>query len=154
MTLSLSSWYCYLLSSSNATYVGATVDVNRRLRQHNGEIVGGAKYTKGKVWSRVCFISGFPEQTSALQFEWKWKQLTKKMKGVTAVHRRIEALRTMLESGNSTKSSLPFSTFPTGLNLHVDSYEYYSIIEKLPVHVEVKVQDKLFFIILILLLRC
>jgi len=31
--------YVYLLvSSDNATYVGATVDLNRRLRQHNKEI--------------------------------------------------------------------------------------------------------------------
>jgi predicted GIY-YIG superfamily endonuclease len=32
--------YVYLLYSDNSTYVGATVDLDRRLRQHNKEIKG------------------------------------------------------------------------------------------------------------------
>ena len=58
------------------TYVGATVDLARRLRQHNGEIQGGAKYTrlgaKGS-WSIVFTVEGFREQREALQFEWAIK---------------------------------------------------------------------------------
>ena len=59
--------YVYLLvSSDNATYVGATVDLNRRLRQHNKEIKGGAhatgaKVAKGEVWTRAAHVSGFPD---------------------------------------------------------------------------------------------
>ena len=37
--------FVYLLQYKNNTYVGATVDVNRRLRQHNCEIKGGAMGT-------------------------------------------------------------------------------------------------------------
>ena len=41
--------FVYLLESSDkATYVGATVDLNRRLRQHNCELKGGAIATKKK----------------------------------------------------------------------------------------------------------
>ena len=55
--------FVYLLEcTDNATYVGATVDVDRRLRQHNKEIKGGAhatgsKVAAGKSWTRVCIWS-------------------------------------------------------------------------------------------------
>ncbi len=70
--------YCLKAISSETTYVGATTDVNRRLRQHNKEIKGGAKATSVKVnqgdsWERVCYVEGFPDWKSALQFEWMWK---------------------------------------------------------------------------------
>ena len=36
------NYFVYLLESTNhATYVGATVNLDHRLRQHNGEIKGG-----------------------------------------------------------------------------------------------------------------
>lgn len=34
----LKRYYCYFIISGNKTYNGYTVDLNRRLRQHNGEI--------------------------------------------------------------------------------------------------------------------
>ena len=61
------SSYVYLLESTNhATYVGATVDLNRRLRQHNKEIKGGAhatsaKVKKGEIWTCRCYVDGFPD---------------------------------------------------------------------------------------------
>jgi len=50
----------YLLASerSDATYVGVTTDVERRLAQHNGELPGGAKSTRaGRPW-RVARVWG------------------------------------------------------------------------------------------------
>ena len=64
--------YVYLLvSTSGATYVGATVDLDHRLRQHNKELKGGAKATsmkveRGETWQRHCYVSGFPTWQSAL----------------------------------------------------------------------------------------
>jgi len=118
----MKEWFVYLLISVDIpglTYVGATVDVAKRLRQHNGEIKGGAKYTKGRKWRRVCFMSNFPDQRAALQFEWKWKQLTKTMRcGKTAFDKRVLALQKLIRSGKSTKSSVPFNA----LMLHVEDF--------------------------------
>lgn len=71
--------YVYLLVSTNGnTYVGATIDLERRLRQHNKEIKGGAhatgiKVAQGETWTRAAHVSGFPDWQATLQFEWRWK---------------------------------------------------------------------------------
>lgn len=54
------------------TYIGFTLDVPRRVRQHNGEITGGAKRTaRHRPWKPVVFVTGFASRTAALQFEWQ-----------------------------------------------------------------------------------
>lgn len=97
------SFFVYLLlSSDDATYVGATVDLDRRLRQHNKEIKGGAyatsaKVLKGETWIRSTYVKGFPDWTSALQFEWRWKQLSRKINiSINPLHRRMKALHQLL----------------------------------------------------------
>ena len=53
-------WFVYLVRcADDSLYTGVTTDLARRLRQHNGEIVGGASYTRGRrpvdlVWSEAC----------------------------------------------------------------------------------------------------
>ena len=69
---------CYTLLSSppapgktRRTYVGITNNERRRLRQHNGDLVGGAKYTRtGRPWTVVYTVGGFLNRQQALQFEW------------------------------------------------------------------------------------
>ena len=103
-----------LLSSDNSTYVGATVDLERRLRQHKGEIKGGAyattsKVNKGETWIRVAHVEGFPDWSSALQFEWRWKQLTRKVTtSIHPLHRRMIALKQLLELDKPTSKAVPF----------------------------------------------
>ena len=68
---------CYLLQSvrnHRRTYIGFTMDPRRRLRQHNGEIKGGARKTdRWKPWNMVLCVWGFPGKVLALQFEYAWQ---------------------------------------------------------------------------------
>lgn len=70
-------WTLYLLFNSKLqrSYIGITTNVNRRLRQHNGEIKGGAKSTcKGKgSWYIVSMIEGFKNRSEAM----RWEKLVK-----------------------------------------------------------------------------
>lgn len=115
------SFSCYcLVSTEGNTYVGFSTNVDRRLRQHNCEIQGGAKATKGKSWKRICIVTGFPDQTSALQFEWKWKNITRKIKGKSAVERRCQALLQLLNSDRSTSKAEPFVSYENPLLILVE----------------------------------
>lgn len=120
------SFACYCLCSEDGrTYVGFTVNLDRRLRQHNHELVGGAKATRGRSWKRICSVVGFPTQQSALQFEWKWKHLTRKVKGTgtDAVQRRCEALVCLVNSEKSTSSAVPFASYEGPLQIHCEAEE-------------------------------
>ena len=108
--------FVYLLESSDkATYIGATIDVNRRLRQHNKEIKGGAhatgaKVDKGEIWHRVCYVKGFPDWTAALQFEWRWKQLSRKLPmKMLPIERRKLALEQLLALERPTTKAIAYS---------------------------------------------
>lgn len=78
------------------TYVGATVNPERRLRQHNGEICGGARATKGRTWVRRFLVGGFADERAALRFEWRWKYLTRQAPGDSFMERRTHALSLLL----------------------------------------------------------
>jgi predicted GIY-YIG superfamily endonuclease len=117
-------YYVYILESSDckATYVGATVDLNHRLRQHNKELAGGAHATSVKVaqgctWNRICFIQGFPDWPAALQFEWRLKQLSRMLlktnKDDTPIQRRIQALHQLLSLDKPTTKAIPYSSWPS-----------------------------------------
>lgn len=89
-------WFCYMLETAGKTYVGATVNPDRRLRQHNGELAGGARATAGRVWTRRFLVGGFADERAALRFEWRWKWLTRQAPGDTWLERRTHALSLLL----------------------------------------------------------
>jgi len=107
--------FVYLLESTKGnTYVGATIDLNRRLRQHNKEIKGGAhatsiKVAQGETWRRVCHVKGFPDWRSALQFEWRWKQLSRKFPAKTPpLEKRASALKLLLAFERPTSKAVAY----------------------------------------------
>ena len=117
------NFFCYLLYTNNTlkTYVGATTDPDRRLRQHNKEISGGAKATgisvsKGLTWQRACYITGIPEWRSALQIEWRWKQLGRtQYKHIrNPIHRRLYSLKKLLLLDKPTEKAIPYEAYPSG----------------------------------------
>ena len=77
------NWIFYLIQNGNATYAGVSPDPVRRLRQHNGEISGGAKYTTSQSsnWSHMCLVSGFQTKQQSMQFEWAVKHEAPRNKG-------------------------------------------------------------------------
>jgi predicted GIY-YIG superfamily endonuclease len=129
----MSSAYCYLLyTDAGHTYVGATVDPDRRLEQHNGQRSGGARATgirvhQGHEWKRACYIKGIPEWRSALQIEWRWKQLGRThCKSVrNPMDRRLASLKHLLSLEKPTSMAIPYEAYPDGAPLIVwDSPEW------------------------------
>jgi structure-specific endonuclease subunit SLX1 len=115
--------YCLIRSDSGATYIGATMDMEHRLRQHNGELAGGAHYTStalasGKNWEIACTVGPFPTWQAALQFEWKWKKISQCIKHHSSLQKRLEALNILLSMGKSTYTSTPFDQWPTPPEVH------------------------------------
>ena len=122
--------YVYLLVATNGnTYVGATIDLNRRLRQHNKEIKGGAHATsiqvlKGETWTRAAHVSGFPDWQAALQFEWRWKQLSRKLPvSLKPLERRIKALKELLSLEKPTSKAITYKEWPSPPEVHLEIEE-------------------------------
>ena len=130
----MSESFVYLLvSTSGATYVGATMDLERRLRQHNKEIKGGAhatgiKVAQGEIWTRAAHVSNFPDWQAALQFEWRWKQLSRKLPiKMLPLERRMKALKQLIELPQSTSKAIPFKEWLIPPEVHCETPESESI---------------------------
>lgn len=120
--------FVYLLVSTNGnTYVGATIDLERRLRQHNKEIKGGAyatgiKVAQGENWTRATYVSGFPDWKATLQFEWRWKHLSRNYScKLNPLERRMKALKELINLDRSTKKSIPYSEWNNKPEIHFEN---------------------------------
>jgi|UniRef100_A0A6C0EDW9 structure-specific endonuclease subunit SLX1 len=97
--------YCvYLLinTNNNRTYIGITNNINRRIRQHNGELVGGAKYTTNNKndgkWMYYGFIINLSKNIS-LSLEKKIKIKSRKLTG-TPLEKRLKAINFIIDEYN------------------------------------------------------
>jgi predicted GIY-YIG superfamily endonuclease len=83
------NWFNYIIFDNVKTYVGSTVNLDRRIRQHNGEIKGGAKYTRGGDWQYYCVIYNlYGNKNKCLSEEWHIKFATSKIKGAKSTRER------------------------------------------------------------------
>lgn len=74
-------WFLYLLRTGNGSlYTGISTEPQRRLRQHQGELAGGAKALRGKGPLQLVWQQEMPDRASASQAEYQLKQLTKQQK--------------------------------------------------------------------------
>jgi predicted GIY-YIG superfamily endonuclease len=98
----VSGHFCYaLMNNSGRTYVGYTVDPVRRLRQHNGELSGGAKRTRGDVttsggsWTHLFVVaveSPAFDAHQGLSLEWHLKRV-RGAEHTRGAERRLQCLR-------------------------------------------------------------
>ena len=112
-------FYVYFIQSTNgSTYIGATVNLDKRIRQHNKELKGGAtatsiKVSQGETWSYVCYVENFPSWNEALKFEWRWKQISRKIQKTNPnqnpCEKRLEALKTLLALDKPTSKAELYS---------------------------------------------
>lgn len=98
-------YFCYLIANSqDRTYNGYTVNLHKRIRQHNGLLVGGARATKrgANDWEYVFFFTS-PQWTcisDAMKFEWSVKYPTRKRPRPTmynGAEGRIRSLHHVIE---------------------------------------------------------
>jgi putative endonuclease len=96
----MSNYLVYVLinTNNNKTYVGITNNYNRRIRQHNSELVGGAKYTTNNknngIWCYYGIINNLDKRIS-LRIEKLIKINSKKMSGLP-IERRIKSINKVL----------------------------------------------------------
>jgi predicted GIY-YIG superfamily endonuclease len=72
-------WVVYVLWSASLerTYVGIAQDVERRLRQHNGELVRGARATRaGRPWDLRIAFGPYADRSAAQIAEAEVKRLS------------------------------------------------------------------------------
>lgn len=74
-------YFVYIVKcKDNSFYTGITNDLTKRLRQHNGEIAGGAFYTKNKRPVKLIYSEEHFTHLSAARREAEIKKLTKAKK--------------------------------------------------------------------------
>lgn len=120
----MESWKFYLIYNKNYTYAGVSPDPIKRLRKHNGELYGGAKYTtsKGPGWKHICIISGFNTKIESMQFEWAIKHVPPRNAG--GIKNRIKKLYILLNKEKWTSKSPLSNTIPLHIKWLINPHDF------------------------------
>ena len=77
----MSAWHVYVLRCADGTlYTGIATDLERRLREHNGEIGRGAKYTAARRPVELVYSEGHADRSAAAQREAAIKRMSRRAK--------------------------------------------------------------------------
>lgn len=77
----MNSWYLYMVQTAAGTlYTGISTDPARRLRQHSGELAGGAKALRGKGPLKLVYSQSLSDKSAAAKAEYQIKQLPRAAK--------------------------------------------------------------------------
>ena len=72
------SYFVYLLRcADNSLYCGISNNLAKRIRQHNGEIKGGAKYTQAHGPCTLVYKELTGDKSSALKREYEIKNMSR-----------------------------------------------------------------------------
>ncbi len=72
------SWNVYILQCSDGSlYTGVARDLQRRLLQHNGVLVGGSRYTRGRRPVELLWSDPAPDRSAAQRREASIKKLSR-----------------------------------------------------------------------------
>ena len=76
-------YYTYIMRCEDGSlYTGITTDVQRRLKEHQGKLSGGAKYTKGRMPTKVEVVWKSDNRSLASKLEYRIKKLSKQDKEI------------------------------------------------------------------------
>jgi structure-specific endonuclease subunit SLX1 len=116
------SYALYVLAArgANRTYVGVTTDVARRLRQHNGELAGGARATRGRAWDLLATVFGFQSGREARQLEWRLHRRRWRDRGADRPAARLRDLERALAMERWTRAARPVADMDLRLRITSD----------------------------------
>lgn len=65
-----------MLCHDGTFYTGITTDPKRREKEHNGELPGGAKYTRSRRPVRITHLEEYPSRSAAQKREAEIKKMS------------------------------------------------------------------------------
>ena len=76
-----SLWQVYLLQCADQSlYAGITTDLARRIQQHNGQLAGGARYTRARRPVELVWLEACDSRSDAQQREQALRRLSREQK--------------------------------------------------------------------------
>ena len=101
-----SDWYVYLVRCADDTlYAGITNNLSRCIKQHNGELRGGARYTASRRPAKLVWSENVDNRSSAQKLEIEIRRLS-----------RAQKLQLVLENKDKKQNKVCFRNDVNGCN--------------------------------------